>query len=202
MAILILPHAENHLVVIRLEARGEGEIRAAGDGLEFTRRNAQRDAVAVDAVTVAPIFRRQHLAALVQERNPPLGGDFRGDFAVRQRPFRAGLVVLRPLIALVPRVSRVDDFAADDDVRRFNRFGQRPVVVVHARLGAHAHAQTVLAPRVNPAFASAIVDDEPVILLLYAHENASLSRYEGENQHFAASSSPRLTSQSFWERST
>ena len=196
MAILILPHAENHLVVIRLEARGEGEIRAGGDGLEFARRNAQRDAVAVDAVAVAPIFRRQHLAALVQERNPPLGGDFRGDFAVRQRPFGAGLVVLRPLLALVPRVGRVDDFAADDDVRRFNRFGQRPVVVVHARLGAHAHAQAVLAPGVNPAFASAIVNDEPVILLLYAHGKRLLILFPDSPAPSACAFSPLASAHS------
>ena len=167
--VLILAHAEDHLVVVGLEQRGEGEVRGAGDGLQFPRGNAQGGRIPVDAVAVAPVFLGEQLALLVPEAQPALLVDLHRQLSVGNGVHLARLMIMGVLLGLVPGIGGVDLLHGDDGGDGFHGLGERPVVGVHLRLAGHADAEAVAAPGVDPQLGDAAVDDHAGTLLNDSH---------------------------------
>ncbi len=167
--ILILAHAEDHLVIVGLKEGGEGEIRRAGNGLQLPRRDAQGGGIPVDAVAVAPVFLGEQFALLIVEGEPAFGIDLHRQIAVHNGVDLAGLVIMGPLVPLVPGIGGVHLLHGDDGRDGFHRLGEGPVVGVHLRLCGHADAETIPAPGVDPELGDAAVDDHAGTFLNDTH---------------------------------
>ena len=167
--LLILPHAEDLLVVKRLEPRSQLKVRSALERSQLPRHDPERHTVAVDPVARAPVLLCQDFAPLIVIRDPSLMRHLCRDLSVGDTRLFRPLVVFCVRLPPVPRICHIDLLKGDlrRDILHFLR--ERPVVRVHLRHCAHAHAQGVCSPRLDPHRALSLRYHQSVSLLIYSH---------------------------------
>ena len=185
VAVLILTHAEYLFIIVCFEAGGYLVVRAALTGLQFPAVYPQRNAVAVDAVAVAPVLLGEHFPALIQEREPALIVKLHGQLPVSEVVVGACLVVLSVFLALVPRVGGVYLLAADS-AGVSHRLGQRAEIRRAAEtlvLGdiaerrVHSDPHGACAPRLDYQARPAEGRSEFVVFSIYSHGDVILSKF-------------------------
>ncbi len=173
MFVLILAHAENLFIVIGFKPCHHGKIIAAGHRPHFPCRHPKGHAIAVQPVTVAPVFFRQKLALLIVKADPAFHIHPGFNFAVFQRPSGGRLMILFPFFTLVPGVRIINGFAGNFCSIFRQLFRQSPIIFIHFCLPRHADAQAVFPPGFNPGLMGAVCQNKAVSFLINCHRKKS-----------------------------
>ena len=166
MFLLILPHAEDLLVIESLKPGCQCIIRRALNRLQFPAVDAQRHTVTVDPVSVAPIFLRQQFPFLIVEADPALVRYFCRNFTICEGRLYTLLMILHIFLRLIPRVGHIDLFKCDLHICLLHRLRQSPVILIHSRLFRHPYPQGIDTPWLNDNTGCPVQDKQFVSVLL------------------------------------
>ena len=90
--ILILPHAENLLIVESFKPRSQMPCIGTGNGFHFASFQTKGDCVTVEMISCAPEFLRQQLTVLIVKGNPAFWRYHSLDISVLQMSFLASMM--------------------------------------------------------------------------------------------------------------